>query len=151
MLAAGAPELVAKTSDGSQVLGVGKLVLTDNQVDTATGSIRLKGEFANKDHKLWPGLAVATKADASAKSRTPLSCRPRRSSTARMAFSSMSIDDQNRAALRPVVVTHQDLETAVIDKGVNEGDKVGQRRRLRASAGFARDDRHNRELGDLTR
>src|SRR5262249_1794838 len=62
MMSAGeTPEVLAKSSDGSQVLGAGNLILTDNQVDTATGSIRLKAEFANKDHKLWPGLAVSTR------------------------------------------------------------------------------------------
>lgn len=34
---------------------VGKLAFIDNGVDTATGTIKLKGEFANTDHRLWPG------------------------------------------------------------------------------------------------
>jgi multidrug efflux system membrane fusion protein len=123
MLAAGAPELLAKTSDGSQVLGVGKLILTDNQVDTATGSIRLKGEFANKDHKLWPGLAVATRLTAG-EVKDALVVPAVAVQHGPSGLFVYVIDDQNRAALRPVVVTHQDLETAVIDKGVNEGDKV---------------------------
>ena len=33
----------------------GKLAFIDNEVDTATGTIKLKGEFANNDHRLWPG------------------------------------------------------------------------------------------------
>ncbi len=39
----------------------GRLDLVNNQVDTATGTIRLKASFANKDHALWPGVSVSTK------------------------------------------------------------------------------------------
>lgn len=37
---------------------VGKLSFIDNTVDSATGTIRLKGEFANRDRRLWPGQFV---------------------------------------------------------------------------------------------
>src|SRR5450756_2222984 len=33
----------------------GRLVFIDNTVDTASGTIRLKAEFPNADHRLWPG------------------------------------------------------------------------------------------------
>jgi RND family efflux transporter MFP subunit len=36
----------------------GRLVFIDNSVDTASGTIRLKAEFANADHRLWPGMFV---------------------------------------------------------------------------------------------
>jgi RND family efflux transporter MFP subunit len=36
----------------------GRLVFVDNAVDTASGSIRLKAEFPNADHLLWPGMFV---------------------------------------------------------------------------------------------
>jgi multidrug efflux pump subunit AcrA (membrane-fusion protein) len=34
------------------------------------------------------------------------------------------IDDQNRAAMRPVVVSHEDQDVAVVDKGLSDGDRV---------------------------
>lgn len=37
---------------------VGHLVFIDNAVDTASGTIRLKAEFANPDNRLWPGMFV---------------------------------------------------------------------------------------------
>jgi multidrug efflux system membrane fusion protein len=123
LLAAGAPEVLAKSSDGSQILGSGKLILTDNQVDVATGSIRLKGEFANTDHKLWPGLAVATRltvGDLKGAIVVPTEAIQHGPN----GLFVYVVDDRNRAAMRPVSVTHQDLETSVVDKGVNEGDKV---------------------------
>ena len=36
----------------------GRLVFIDNAVDSASGTIRLKAEFANPDHRLWPGMFV---------------------------------------------------------------------------------------------
>ena len=48
-----------KNTDGV-TLATGKLTITDNQVDTTTGTLRLKAEFENKDNALWPGLAVTT-------------------------------------------------------------------------------------------
>jgi multidrug efflux system membrane fusion protein len=37
----------------------GRLVFIDNAVDAASGTIRLKAEFPNADHRLWPGMFVA--------------------------------------------------------------------------------------------
>ena len=34
------------------------------------------------------------------------------------------VDDQDRAALHPVVVPHQDQDRAVIEKGVADGERV---------------------------
>jgi RND family efflux transporter MFP subunit len=36
----------------------GRLVFIDNSVDTASGTVRLKAEFPNADHRLWPGMFV---------------------------------------------------------------------------------------------
>jgi multidrug efflux system membrane fusion protein len=58
---AGPLPVTALTSDGKTELDRGTLALIDNQVDTATGSIRLKAKFDNTDTKLWPGLTVATR------------------------------------------------------------------------------------------
>ena len=44
-------------SPGSQGLK-GRLVFVDNAVDSASGTIRLKAEFANTDNRLWPGMFV---------------------------------------------------------------------------------------------
>jgi multidrug efflux system membrane fusion protein len=38
----------------------GKLSFIDNQVDSTTGTIKLKGIFANSDRRLWPGQFVDT-------------------------------------------------------------------------------------------
>jgi multidrug efflux system membrane fusion protein len=48
----------AYDSDGRVLLGSGTLLTTDNQIDTATGTIKLKAEFANRDGALFPNQFV---------------------------------------------------------------------------------------------
>jgi multidrug efflux system membrane fusion protein len=43
--------------DGA-LLGTGKLLLINNQIDTATGTFQVKALFPNAAHKLWPGQYV---------------------------------------------------------------------------------------------
>jgi multidrug efflux system membrane fusion protein len=51
----------ALSSDGRKALADGTLRLIDNQVDVASGTIRLKADFENKDNALWPGQSVTTR------------------------------------------------------------------------------------------
>jgi multidrug efflux system membrane fusion protein len=56
----GAGELVvlAVDRDNSTTLGEGKLAVIDNEIDTTTGTIKLKATFPNDDLRLWPGQFV---------------------------------------------------------------------------------------------
>jgi len=54
-------KVTALSSDGRKQLAEGTLFLIDNQVDTASGTIRLKASFENDNNALWPGLSVATR------------------------------------------------------------------------------------------
>ena len=45
----------ARPQGGEQVFK-GKVTFVDNTVDAATGTIRVKAEFANPDARLWPGM-----------------------------------------------------------------------------------------------
>src|ERR1043165_2368461 len=60
-LAAGSPKTIALSTDGKRVLSTGALALINNQVDTSSGTVRLKGVFDNSDHALWPGQSVSTR------------------------------------------------------------------------------------------
>jgi multidrug efflux system membrane fusion protein len=53
--------VTALTTDGKKPLSEGTLSVVNNQVDTTSGTIRLKAVFENKDHALWPGQSVATR------------------------------------------------------------------------------------------
>jgi multidrug efflux system membrane fusion protein len=60
----------AYSADDTYKLAEGKVTLVDNQIDTATGTLRLKATYENKDEQLWPGqfvsvrLQLATRKDA---------------------------------------------------------------------------------------
>lgn len=60
-LATGTVPVTALSSDGTRTIAEGHLALVDNQVDQASGTIRMKATFQNKDNALWPGLSVSTK------------------------------------------------------------------------------------------
>lgn len=53
------PPVLAYDSDGGTLLGEGGLALVDNRVTAATGTIRVKADFANPQGKLWPDQTVA--------------------------------------------------------------------------------------------
>jgi len=60
-LRGGETRVAALTTDGRKVLSEGVLSLMNNQVDTTSGTIRLKATFDNKDHALWPGQSISTR------------------------------------------------------------------------------------------
>jgi multidrug efflux system membrane fusion protein len=59
-LSAGPVPVGAFSTDGHKKLSEGRLELVNNQIDTTSGTVRLKATFDNKDRALWPGLSVST-------------------------------------------------------------------------------------------
>jgi multidrug efflux system membrane fusion protein len=53
-----AAPVTALAADNATALDQGTIDLVDNQVDPATGTIKLKASFPNADLKLWPGNFV---------------------------------------------------------------------------------------------
>lgn len=60
-LASSSVPLEALSSDGLKSLSQGKLALVNNEIDQASGTIRMKATFENADRALWPGLSVSTR------------------------------------------------------------------------------------------
>src|SRR4051812_13024539 len=54
-LSAGAVQVSATPQSGSE-RHTGRIIFVDNAVDTTTGTIRVKAEFANPKALLWPGM-----------------------------------------------------------------------------------------------
>jgi membrane fusion protein, multidrug efflux system len=54
-MAAGQLKIEAVIPNEPGSMEVGTISFLDNSVNPATGTIKLKGVFANKSHKLWPG------------------------------------------------------------------------------------------------
>jgi membrane fusion protein, multidrug efflux system len=60
----GQAQVQAQTEQGAVA---GKIIFTDNAIDQATGTIRLKAEFDNADERLWPGAFVSLRVQAGIK------------------------------------------------------------------------------------
>ena len=60
-VAAGPAPIEALSSDGKTLLSKGRLSIVNNEVDPASGDIRMKARFDNEDNRLWPGLSVSTR------------------------------------------------------------------------------------------
>jgi multidrug efflux system membrane fusion protein len=109
-------------AEGHQ-LATGRLSISDNQVDLATGTIRLKAEFDNKDNALWPGLAVTTGLQLGVE-KDVLIVPAEVVQHGQNGLYVFIVDDQNRAQVRQVKIARQDTATAVISDGLKEGDRV---------------------------
>jgi multidrug efflux system membrane fusion protein len=51
----------ALTQDGSSVLDHGRLVVIDNRIDDASGTVTLKAVFPNASRLLWPGELITAR------------------------------------------------------------------------------------------
>ena len=121
-LAEGAPEVTVMNADGAE-LATGRLAISDNQIDLATGTIRLKAEFENKDNSLWPGLAVTTGLKLGV-DKNILTVPADAVQHGQSGLYVYVIDDQNLAAVRTVKVARLNTNTAVISDGLKEGERV---------------------------
>src|SRR5271166_3860474 len=121
-LTSGSPEVTVTNADGVK-LATGRLTISDNQVDLATGTIRLKAEFENKDNALWPGLAVTTGLRLGV-DKDVLEVPAEAVQHGQNGLYVFIVDDQNQAAVRPVKVAQQNTTTAVILDGLKEGERV---------------------------
>ena len=121
-LAARAPPVTVLNADGGKI-ATGKLTISDNQVDLATGTIRLKAEFANADNALWPGLAVTTRLQLGVMNDVIVIPADTVQHGSKGLFVYV-VGDDNRAAVRQVKVARQDATTAVIEDGLKEGERV---------------------------
>lgn len=121
-LAAGSPQVTVMDADGKK-LATGRLSISDNQVDLATGTIRLKAEFDNKDNALWPGLAVTTGLQLGVE-KGVLIVPAEVVQHGQNGLYVFIVDDHNRAEVRQVKIAQEDTKTAVISEGLKEGDRV---------------------------
>ncbi|MDB4972139.1 MAG: mdtA [Myxococcaceae bacterium] len=116
-------EVDAYDRSGITKLGTGKLQVLDNQVATATASIRLKAFFPNGEARLWPSLFV--------KARLHLETRK-----GVLAVPSIAVQRGPKGALvyvvkpdqtaeaRPIEVDLQVAELTVVKSGLQAGEQV---------------------------
>jgi multidrug efflux system membrane fusion protein len=122
-LAAAPPKTIALSTDGKRVLSTGTLSLINNQVDTTSGTVRLKAVFDNKDHALWPGQSVSTRLlIATLKDATVAPDDAVQHGTD--GLYAFTVDKDNKAAMRKIKVTRSIDGRSVIDEGLSPGETV---------------------------
>ena len=108
--------------DGKQ-LDQGKLNLIDNQIVQATGTIRLRAEFPNKQHLLWPGELVNARLllDTEPSALTVDSSAVQQGPHGAYVY---IIDSNMTVRMQAVHVVQIDHGQALIDQGLAANEKV---------------------------
>jgi membrane fusion protein, multidrug efflux system len=122
-LKSGPLQVAAYTSDGGIKLGDGTVSLVDNQVDPASGTIKLKASFDNPDNALWPGLSVATRLlvktlpDALVVPDTAVQRGPN-------GLYVYVVTPASTAQLRDVTVSRIEGGLALVEQGLTAGERI---------------------------
>jgi len=122
-LKAGPLKLDTYSPDGKTELGQGVLAVVNNDIDVASGTIRLKGRFDNPDNLLWPGLSVTTKLLVTTLHdvvSVPVAAVQRGPS----GLYAYVIDSDQKAEKRDIAVGPTGDGSAVIESGLAPGDRV---------------------------
>jgi multidrug efflux system membrane fusion protein len=119
----GEMKVLAVDRDNKTVLDEGVLSVVDNQIDTTTGTIRLKATFQNQSLKLWPGQFVNARLLLSVHTNglvVPASV-VQRGPEGSYAF---VVGDDMKVQMAPVKVDRIDQGVALIDSGLQPGQRV---------------------------
>jgi multidrug efflux system membrane fusion protein len=121
--ARGPVTVTALSGDDKTELDRGTLALVDNQIDQATGTLRLKATFANRDNRLWPGQFVNVRVLLRT-ARGVLTLPPAAIQRGASGLFVYRIAADNAAQIQPVEVGLQDDQVAVVTAGLDAGDLV---------------------------
>ncbi|HKS19618.1 MAG TPA: efflux RND transporter periplasmic adaptor subunit [Bradyrhizobium sp.] len=110
-------------NDGVTVVDTGTLKGIDNQVDPTTGTLKLKAEFPNGNFQLWPGQFVNVRLKVET---LPQAVVVPTSAVQRGPAGTFSyvIGEGDIATAKPIVVTQQNENDAVIASGLSASDRV---------------------------
>lgn len=125
--------VLAYLKEGADPLAQGQLTVVDNRVASATGTIRVKADFANPDSALWPSQSVVIALQSKVLENALTIPAKALQQGPQGAF--VWFDDQGKAATAAVDVVLQDKNQVVVT-GVTAGQQVvvdGQSRLRRGS------------------
>jgi multidrug efflux system membrane fusion protein len=122
-LAAGPLPVDAMAPDGNSAVDSGKVTVIDNQVDQTTGTVRLKAEFPNATLQLWPGQFVNVRLLINTLRQVVVvpTAAVQRGPNGTFVY---IIKDDNKVTVRPVTITQQDDQQAVLASGLQAGEHV---------------------------
>ncbi|GEP56681.1 multidrug resistance protein [Reyranella soli] len=117
------PLVVIAYGGKDRELARGTLSVVDNQIETATGTLRLKATFENTDERLWPGQFVNVRLQL--ETRTDAVTVPQRAvMQGSSGYFCFVVRADGTAERRTIEIGAVQDGIAVIDSGVAPGDKV---------------------------
>ena len=122
-MAKGPLTVLAYSQDDKIKLDEGKLLLVNNQIAQATGTIQLKATFPNTAHLLWPGQLVNARllVDTRKDGLTIAAPAVQQGQTGSYVY---VIAPDGKAAVRPVTVAQISEGQALIDTGLKANETV---------------------------
>ena len=115
--------VLAYASDDKTLLSEGKLTLIDNQIDTATGTLRLKATFENTDERLWPGQFVNARLVISTKTAA-ITVPQRAVMQGATGYYAYIVKPDDTVERRVLEVAGMQDDMAVVEKGLAAGEKI---------------------------
>jgi multidrug efflux system membrane fusion protein len=115
--------VIALDRNNQAQLAQGRLSAFDNQIDQSTGTIKLKATFANVDRKLWPGQFVNVRLLASVRKNGLVIPAQAVQRGPNGAFVYVAKPDKT-VEMRPLTVAQSEEGLALVDKGVQAGERV---------------------------
>ncbi len=108
--------------DESTRLAAGILLSMDNQIDTATGTLRLRAEFPNEDESLFPNQFVNIRLRVRNDAAVIIP-------NAAVQFGSQGnfvfvVNEENKATVRNVKLGASEGERVAVTEGVQPGDRI---------------------------
>jgi len=122
-MAGGALKVEAFLSKGDKNPAEGRLAFIENIVDTATGTIKLKGAFDNGDRRLWPGQFVFVVLTLTVQNNAVV-VPAQAVQTGQQGSFVFIVKDDLTVEVRPVVISRTSGQESVIEKGLMPGDNV---------------------------
>jgi multidrug efflux system membrane fusion protein len=113
----------AYNREQTKKLAAGSLLTMDNQIDPNSGTVRLRAEFPNKDHGLFPNQFVNARLLLDTKRGTILVPTAAIQRSPQATFVYLVKADQT-VTVRPVRLGPTEADTASIDEGLSPGDLV---------------------------
>jgi len=133
-LAAGSVSVTALSQDGKTALDTGKLTVVDNQIDPATGTMRLKATFPNPRDALWPGEFVNVRVLTS-QQRGVVTLPSEAVQVGPDGPFTYVVKADSTVEVRPLKLGEQSGDRTVITSGVAAGERVVTSNQFRLQPG----------------
>jgi multidrug efflux system membrane fusion protein len=118
------PAVEAWDREQKNLLERGTLITTDNQIDVATGTVRLKAEFPNKDAKLFPNQFVNVRMVVDVRKgvvAVPSAAIQRNAQGATIVY---VVGQDSTVSVRPITAGPTEGQLTAVEQGLQAGERV---------------------------